>query len=475
MKRTLIAAAVLSVAGAAQAAPWSDPYLYNGTEVAQSVWVTGFFGIYGCVSVDNSAGAVVNNTQTASLSNVTMSPTAQTYYKGKITTTVDQTSAYNNSTGSGSKYSDKTSNFSSTFAEGSASTKNSMSSSSKAFNASGGYGYSAQAAQAATTSQGGTIAAGGSLSAAVNGAAAYNQTNTNYITGTFFPVFSITTGGSGSAALAAALNAGFTLGAYEQETTNSSAAQAAAGSGSGYVYGSINTGSVKSSSKSQTYESVKEGASDSHSASDWGWTSDSSHDWGSTHVHGSVTEYVNTQVAGTSTASIGNGALSGATGNVGVNIASGIDNAQSNNAALSSIDSGNVFGNAQVFSSQTSTGGGTINNFNLAATVGDGALAGATGNVGVNVASGLGNVQNNSLALVSSTPAGQSSAKGALVATDDSTQWAGGTVSGSFNSAAMLGAGALNGATGNIGVNIASGGGNLQHNGLAVASIKLGQ
>jgi hypothetical protein len=471
MKRTLIAAAVLSVAGAAQAAP---AYLYNGTEVAQSVWITGFFGIYGCVSVDNSAGAVVNNTQVANLGGVSMSPTAQTYYKGKVTTSVDQTASYNNSSGSGYKYHDSTSNFSNTFAEGSASTKNKSHNSSSSFAASGGYGYATSAQQAHTTSAGGTINAGGALSAAVNGAAGWSASTTNGVTGTIFPP-SLTVFTSGNAAIAGALNAAFTLGGYLQETTNNSSADAAVGQGAGYVYGGKTSASNSSSSKSQAYASYKMGSKESHSASDWGWSSQSEHDWGSTRVHGSVTEYVNTQVPGTSTASIGNGALQGATGNVGVNIASGIDNAQSNNASLASIDSGNVFGNAQVFSQQTSMGSGTINNFNLAATVGDGALAGATGNVGVNVASGLGNVQNNSLALVFSTPSGRHSAGGALVATDDSTQMADAHIVGSFNGAASLGAGALNGATGNIGVNIASGGGNLQHNGLAVASLKLGQ
>ncbi|WP_175103872.1 hypothetical protein [Pararobbsia alpina] len=162
-------------------------------------------------------------------------------------------------------------------------------------------------------------------------------------------MFSITHSKSGNAAVAASLNAGFTLGAYVQKTTNRSSTDAASGSGSGYIYGSKTSMSDSSSSKSQSYAFYKQGSKESHSASDWGWASESSRDWGKTHVHGSVTEYVNTQAPGTSTASIGSGSLANATGNVGGNIASGIDNAQSNNAALSSIDSGNVFGNAQVY------------------------------------------------------------------------------------------------------------------------------
>lgn len=471
MKRTLIAAAVLSVAGAAQASPWSDPYLYNGTEVAQSVWITGFFGIYGCVSVDNSAGAVVNNNQTVNLSHVTMSPTAQDYYKGRITTSVNQTSAYNNSSGGGFQYHNSTSNFTNTFAQGSVSNSKSTNTSSSGFNASGGYGYTTQAGQVHLASSGGSVVAGGALTAGLAGGVAWGQTATNFIAGTFVPL-STTVGSGGTAGIVGGLQAGFLLGAFEQQNSNASSFDAANGGGAGFIFGSSNSGSVTTSSHSQGSAAFATGSSSSHSASNWGWASDSTHDWGTTTVKGSVTHYVNTQVPGTSTASIGNGALSGATGNVGVNIASGIDNAQSNNASLSSIDSGNVFGNAQVFSSQASSGHGTIDNFNLAASVGDGALAGAQGNVGVNVTSGLGNVQNNSLALVSST-ASWHSAKGALVATDDSTQSAGASIGGSFNAAASLGSGALNGASGNIGVNIASGGGNLQHNGLAVASISI--
>ncbi len=161
-------------------------------------------------------------------------------------------------------------------------------------------------------------------------------------------------------------------------------------------------------------------------------------------------------------------------GNLGINIAEGISNAQSNDVSLASVDIGNVFGNAQIFSTQSSSGTARINNFNLNASIGDGSLSGVTGNVGVNVASGIGNVQNNSLAGAVTTTKPGNALTTAMVATDDNSQTAGMTVTGQFQGTAMLGSNALANASGNIGVNIAGGAGNLQHNGLAIAALNSG-
>lgn len=460
MKRTLIAAAVLSVAGVAQANPWSDPYLYNGTEVAQSVWITGFFGIYGCVSVDNSAGAVVNNNQTANLSGAKMSPTAQNYSKGAVTTYINATNAWNNVSDHGSSYSNSKSSYSASIDAKEKSSQSYSAQQSASIHANGGYGYSTNSGTFNTTYN----AAQGQVKAGIiGGVAAGYQTDSGYL----WPHGSW---GEVTAGIVGGLSAwGEGSLATQSGTTNS-----AWGSGKGYLYGSVTTKESESSQQSSSFSASIDKKSESHNSADWGFSNNWSDSYGSITVKGGVTDYTNTQKAATATASIGNGALSGAQGNVGVNITSGIDNAQSNNASLASIDAGKTFGNAQVFSSQKSMGKGTIDNFNLVASVGDNALQNATGNVGVNVSSGLGNVQNNSLALVSSTPTGKHSQGGAVVATDDSTQVAGGQVYGTFNGSSTLGSGALNGATGNIGVNIASGGGNLQHNGLAVASVKAG-
>jgi len=142
--------------------------------------------------------------------------------------------------------------------------------------------------------------------------------------------------------------------------------------------------------------------------------------------------------------------------------------------SLASVDIGNVFGNAQIFNNQTSSGMAKINNFNLNASIGDGSLSGVTGNVGVNVASGIGNVQNNSLAGAVTTTTPGNALTTAMVATDDNSQSASMAVKGQFQGTAMLGANALANASGNIGVNIAGGAGNLQHNGLAIAALNSG-
>jgi hypothetical protein len=189
---------------------------------------------------------------------------------------------------------------------------------------------------------------------------------------------------------------------------------------------------------------------------------------------GSVTQYYDTRVAGTLTATTGAGAASGVSGNLGINIAEGIDNAQSNDTSLASVDVGNVFGNAQIFNKQSSAGSAKINNFNLNASIGDNSLQNVSGNVGVNVASGIGNVQNNSLAGAVTTTSPGAAKTTAMVATDENSQSASMSVKGQFQGTATLGAGALAGATGNIGVNIAGGAGNLQHNGLAIAALNSG-
>ena len=169
-------------------------------------------------------------------------------------------------------------------------------------------------------------------------------------------------------------------------------------------------------------------------------------------------------------------AMDGASGNLGINIAAGVGNNQSNDAALSSVidDSGDTeaYASAMVFSDQTAwdnTAESTwINDFD--ASVGDGALAGATGNIGVNVAAGVGNGQSNALA------ASTNSEGTVAYATADSNQETdGNTIQQDFfptlNLTATLDGGALNGASGNIGVNIAAGVGNLQHNALSIASV----
>ena len=164
-------------------------------------------------------------------------------------------------------------------------------------------------------------------------------------------------------------------------------------------------------------------------------------------------------------------AMENASGNIGVNISAGAGNAQANDAALATIDSGRVFSSAQVFGSQESLlneGTSFIGGF-YSAVMEDDALRDASGNIGVNIAAGVGNVQGNAMA------ASVNSSGRYALATADSEQIADSNVWGTATLAAhdlfaVLGGNAMSNASGNIGVNIAAGVGNLQHNGLAISS-----
>ncbi len=113
----------------------------------------------------------------------------------------------------------------------------------------------------------------------------------------------------------------------------------------------------------------------------------------------------------TNTASVGNDAMNGASGNIGVNVAAGDNNQQANDAALAASDAADVFGQAAAFSAQSTSNNGVINSGspNNASLDGN-ALNGATGNIGINVAAGNMNAQQNSLAAASNTMSGSADA-----------------------------------------------------------------
>lgn len=193
---------------------------------------------------------------------------------------------------------------------------------------------------------------------------------------------------------------------------------------------------------------------------------------------------------GDHTARINGDALRRADGNIGVNLASGVGNAQSNDAAISTItsdsdsedrrgggggghdrDDEGAMATAMVFSTQ-GTGANYASSHeyetNYTAELEGNALQNVEGNIGLNIAAGVGNGQSNGMAAAV--------ADGALIAkaTADSEQ---GTIYNQLDSScgdldlvAHIGGSALQNASGNIGVNVASGVGNLQHNGLAIAS-----
>lgn len=197
---------------------------------------------------------------------------------------------------------------------------------------------------------------------------------------------------------------------------------------------------------------------------------------------------------GDATAGAHNNAGRDAQGNVGLNIAAGAGNAQSNDVAMSAVDGGRVFASAMSFNSQ-----GTFGNLvdadgardvNIAAAVDGNVLRDAKGNIGVNVAAGVGNAQSNSMAAsVNTGSAGGSSSdessrcrgdcqqddpSGAIAkATADSQQLTLMNIldpdCGDLDTSATMSGNALRGVQGNVGVNIAAGVGNAQHNGLSIA------
>jgi hypothetical protein len=99
-----------------------------------------------------------------------------------------------------------------------------------------------------------------------------------------------------------------------------------------------------------------------------------------------------TATAAMSTASVGADVLRGASGNVGVNIAAGALNAQANQIALVSSPAADVNTLQDAHATASINGSST-------ATLGAGALAHVSGNVGVNIVSGAGNVQSNALVI----------------------------------------------------------------------------
>jgi hypothetical protein len=459
MKRTLIAAAVLSTMAVSSAyatcTAGCDPAeLFTATDVYTDIGEFGFITLRGRVDVSSSNGATVNNTQNINVSGVDMKTPPQTYTSGNVTTSVHTDNAWNNASDakSGGGYSSSYST--------------------------SGYNYGNVNSRTSTsTASGGFVAGGGFATGVAAGYQASSYSNTHASANGFLTAGLIAGIGGGHGVVVAGLAAGFAGALNTHESQNSGASMAAAAEGYGAAWGGYAAGQTSTTTNSDSGYGGKTNYSFSEGSHASSWTNDWADNSGSIAVNGNVTEHINTQTATTMSATVGAGALNGASGNIGVNITTGVDNAQSNDAALSNMDVGPVFGSSQIYSTQASNGSAKIGDFDFVASVGANALAGATGNVGVNVASGAGNAQNNSLSASATTDSSATGRRGAMgdggevLASDQNCQTAAASVNGEFTGSATLGAGALANATGNIGVNIASGVGNLQHNGLAVASV----
>ena len=108
------------------------------------------------------------------------------------------------------------------------------------------------------------------------------------------------------------------------------------------------------------------------------------------------------------TASIADDVGSEASGNLLFNVAAGDNNVQDNAAALSAADAGFAFGlaDAEVFVNQSGSQNITMNEgVTNAAGLGGNAFSAATGNIGVNIASGNNNAQKNAMAASVATAA----------------------------------------------------------------------
>jgi len=171
-------------------------------------------------------------------------------------------------------------------------------------------------------------------------------------------------------------------------------------------------------------------------------------------------------------AGLGGNALQGASGNIGANMASGNSNQQSNNTALSATSNAKNtttdYANATAGANQMALGNGTMDtNVQDSATVNGNAARNASGNVAINVVAGAQNQQENGLAMASiASPKAMGNASAPV---QQVAYLNGGCTAGSMYNSKVSG-NALQGATGNIGLNVASGNGNQQVNTLAIAS-----
>ncbi|VVE68612.1 hypothetical protein PCA31118_02965 [Pandoraea captiosa] len=459
MKTKAIAAAALLVAtGTAMASPnhqqYSFSFIGNETNVLNLVGIFGLIGIRGCVTVDNTGNAVVQSNQSVDVHGVNLKgPLLGNYVTGhvtygvnsKTTTITDQGSAYLVASKTTTHFDDSTSwvnatanghlNTSQSFQAGAGYVAAQSSSGSGGFIAGGGYQYSNYAA--------GLGIIGGGVIPLPGGLALYGG-------------YLFANAGAGQASAWGGY-------AYAQQAQQAAGFLAAGFLNTQKSFDAAFHATLNHGNASIESDSIAAGAL-------WGFSN--TYTKSSVWTKGAITYHFNTAQYQTMGATLGNGALANANGNVGVNVAAGADNAQANSVAIASLNAQPVYASAQVFANQSSKGSASISQFMVNASVGDGALAGATGNVGVNVASGVGNVQGNSLAAAVSQGGHGWYKGGAANSTAQTDQMAGMHASGDFVANASLGNGALQWASGNVGVNVAAGIGNVQANSLAISAIK---
>lgn len=158
--------------------------------------------------------------------------------------------------------------------------------------------------------------------------------------------------------------------------------------------------------------------------------------------------------------------LENASGNIGVNNASGTNNQQANGTAIAVGSGENGFASASVNVGQVGLSSAwSFNNTTNTATLKDEVLQDAAGNIGVNNAAGDNNQQSNGLALATADD-GNASAK---INADQLDVWTMSLSAGKVTNNATLRDDVLENATGNVGVSNAAGENNQQGNNLAMA------
>jgi hypothetical protein len=175
--------------------------------------------------------------------------------------------------------------------------------------------------------------------------------------------------------------------------------------------------------------------------------------------------------------------MAGASGNIGVNQASGLNNAQSNSLAVASATSGNAAGgsNSQSQATQVSsaiTAANTISvNPNDLATMGGNVGDSDSGNEGVNQAAGNANAQGNQVAIsVSSNASADAAFTFGNGANAETMAKQSNTSSSSTNDGpaeqATITDYAFHNASGNLGINQAAGDNNEQLNQTSIAEVQ---
>jgi hypothetical protein len=177
----------------------------------------------------------------------------------------------------------------------------------------------------------------------------------------------------------------------------------------------------------------------------------------------------------TNTVSAGGGTLGNASGNIGLNMAAGDYNLQENAAVIASAESLDGSGAAEAFSFSLQNlynngfndRSAELENTNIDNTVsiGAGLGNGATGNIGVNGAAGAFNIQKNALVIATVTGGNLAEANAGTMQDLEENR----SIHEDTNNNVSIGA-SLIGASGNIGVNLAAGVGNLQLNSLTIAN-----